>query len=168
MSKRNEWLEILGMLCALGTGVPLGMTGIYGSTSGTSAEESGGDFSDAFVESSATSSENPAAFTGLTAAGGSTIISAMTYEGGPDAIIEVFFKNQVPYTATEKRAEQVYEALHGTYNNVQKKPILIAESQEAVKAASQAFCGVRGDGIMDQLELFEELLESVADNQKIS
>ena len=168
MSDKNDGLEILAMVCTMGTGVPLSMTGMYGSVSGTSSEESGGDFSEPFVATSESSSENPEAFSALIGGVGTTIVSAMTFDGGPDAVIEVFFKNQVPYTATEKRAEQVYGTLHGAGKNMVDKPALIAESGEAMEVVSQAFSHTNGEAVLDQLELFEDLLESVADNQNLS
>ena len=168
MSKGNDGWDILGMLCIMGTGVPLGMTSMYGSSSGTLNDASGGDFSEPLVASSESFSEAPGALSALTTVGGTTIVSAMTFDGGPDAVIEVFFKNQVPYTAIEKRAEQVYGTLHGTGRNVLEKTALIVESGEATETVCKAFCGARGESVLDQLELFEELLESVADNQNVS
>ena len=153
MSKEDRWLKILGGL-------------IFGGTTAWTTVNLLIDQSPSLFESSTSSTEEP----GMATVGVTMVSILSSSISGPDAVIElpgavieVFFKNQVPYAATEKRAEQVYEALHGASNYVPKKPILIAESQAAVEAASQAFCGVRGDGIMDNLELFEGLLKSVAD-----
>ena len=170
MSKGNDGWDILPGLLAV-TAVPLGITSVYGSSSGTLNEGIGGDFSEPFVSTSDTGesfSENPREFSSLTTVGGTTLISATTFDDGPDAVIEVFFKNQVPYTAIEKRAEQVYGTLHGTGRNVLEKTALIVESGEATETVCKAICGARGESVLDQLELFEELLESVADNQNVS
>ena len=169
MSKGNGGWDILWELLAVTAG-PLGITGMYGSSSGTLNEATGGDFSEPFVSASETGesfSEDPGGFSALTTVGGTTLISATTSDDGPDGII-VFFKNQMPYTAIEKRAEQVYGTLHGTGRNVLEKTALIVESGEATETVCKAFCGARGESVLDQLELFEELLESVADNQNVS
>lgn len=170
MSKGNDGWDILWGLLAV-TAAPLGMTGMYCSSSGLLLDGCGGDFSEPFVtasESAESFSEDPGPFSALTTVGGTISVSAATFDSGPDAVIEVFFKNQVPYTAIEKRAEQVYGTLHGTGRNVLEKTALIVESGEATETVCKAFCGARGESVLDQLELFEELLESVADNQNVS
>ena len=74
----------------------------------------------------------------------------------------VYFRNQIPYSATEKKAEHIYSILHCSGWKVLNKNALIAESGLAVNTAFQAFGNAPCDSIIENLDLFEELLEVVA------
>lgn len=124
-----------------------------------STDESGGN-SDALVNSTEDRPEVQLALLSSGAVVGPTSTTYMTTDNGPDGFI-VFFKNQMPYTAVEKRAERVYGALHRN-DDLLKKPVLIADSQNALETICQAFGNSRGESIMEKLELYEKLLEELS------
>lgn len=130
-----------------------------GSIASYSTDESGGD-ADALVNSTEDRPEVQLALLSSGAVVGPTSTTYMTTDDGPDGFI-VFFKNQMPYTAVEKRAERVYGALHRD-DNLLKKPVLIADSQDALETICQAFGNSRGDGVMEKLDIYEKLLEELS------
>lgn len=72
--------------------------------------------------------------------------------------------NTVPYSHVEKRAGQVYDALHGHRNSNEPFPVIVAESAEVYEAAERLLGG-RTPGSMDRmLEIIEKALSNEADN----
>ena len=135
--------------------------GIFASSSSGATESSGGDAAGSTSESGAMVTDTPG---GALAAVGVTAVGSSSYSttgGQPDAIIEVFFRNQVPYTVTERRAENVYAVLHGGQDSSPKHPVLIAETKEAMMAVQNAFGNYSLESISEKLDIFEELLLSI-------
>ena len=158
MAKGDKWLAFIGSIVGGGTTAWTSVNLLL-------------DTSPDLVDASGSSAAEP----GMASAGSMVVSTFAASSSGPDMIIEgpagiikLFFKNQVPYTNTEKRAEQVYNSLHNEGKKILERPMMITESGEAMETVSRAFCNARGDGILDRLELFEELLESVADNQNFN
>lgn len=146
------------------TGGMTASVGFFAITASGCTDGSGGDADAVTNGTSEFADANPeVALTSIAtgAAGGTTVTSyATTPPSGPDAI--VFFRNQMPYTVTERRAEQVYGALHGGNDNLLKKPVLIADSQDALETICQAFGSIRGEGVIEKLELYEKLLAELS------
>lgn len=152
----NDTLEFTGGVVA--------SAGICYFSSAKFAESSGADVDAMLRNISEMANENPEAALASTATGAVTSCagtSTVTTEDVPDGIIEVFFRNQMPYTETEKRAEQVYGTLHGNNDDLLKKPVLIADSQDALKTIHRTFGNIRGEDVNEKLEFFEHLLDGL-------
>lgn len=131
--------------------------------SSSCTDASGGDADALLNGTSDMSNANPEvalSSLGTGAVVGTTSTSYMTTPG-PEPKGIIFFDNQMPYTAVEKRAEQIYCALHRN-DDILKKPVLIADSQDALETICQAFGNSRGESIMEKLELYEKLLEELS------
>lgn len=99
--------------------------------------------------------------------------STFTPSSGPVAEFGPFWQdssgdwhlgNTVPYSHVEKRAGQVYDALHGHRNSNEPFPVIVAESVEVYEAAERLLGG-RTPGSMDRmLEIIEKALSNEADN----
>ena len=143
------------------TGAAVSCVGFGAISLSQSTDGSGGDadaLTNGATELSDATPEVAISLMGTGAVGSSTGTSSTTSEGQPDAVVEVFFRNQMPYTATEKRAEQIYGALHRN-KNILMKPVLIADSQDALETIWQALGNSRGESVLEKLDLYEKLLE---------
>ena len=141
------------------TGAAVSCIGFGAISLSQSTDGSGGDadaLTNGSTELSDATPEVAISLMGTGAVASSTGTSSTTSEGQPDAVVEVFFRNQMPYTTTEKRAEQIYGALH---KNILKKPVLVADSQYALETIWQALGNSRGESVLEKLDLYEKLLE---------
>ena len=156
---------VWGDITSMGLGATAAFVGVYAFSSGMAVESLGGDSSATALESAESVSATPdGATVGAVALGSAALcgFSSSSTEDGPDAIIEVFFRNQVPYSITEKKAQKIYATLHGNRECTPSYPVLIAESKEAMETIQNVFGSCNVSNIVDKLEIFEGLLSSIS------
>ena len=92
----------------------------------------------------------------------STVIGTgySTSEGEPDAVIEVFFRNETPYARTELRATNVYAVIHGDKPHPPKFPVVMARCPEHWDSTALLFNAQSVDLVNEKLTVLENLLKS--------
>lgn len=67
--------------------------------------------------------------------------------------------DNVPYSVVEKRAETIYDVLHGQKSDALRQPIIIAKTREQTEMVNRIFRTQRGDAAAEKLDLWISLLE---------
>lgn len=67
--------------------------------------------------------------------------------------------DNMPYSVVEKRAETVYNVLHGQKSDAMRQPIIVAKTREQTEAVNRIFKTQRGDAVEEKLDLWISLLE---------
>lgn len=67
--------------------------------------------------------------------------------------------DNMPYSVVEKRAETVYNVLHGQKSDAMRQPIIVAKTREQTEAVNRIFRTQRGDAVEEKLDLWISLLE---------
>lgn len=104
---------------------------------------------------------------GSTGCSALSALSAVSSDAGNDGEIPIWedslggwhIGDNVPYSVVEKRAETVYNVLHGQKSDAMRQPIIVAKTREQTEAVNRIFRTQRGDAVEEKLDLWISLLE---------
>jgi hypothetical protein len=139
---------------------------LYGGSTSLAGESSGTDGGDVFSDTASSFTNtygggiDGSAKGSVLASVAATVVGSgySSSEGGPDAVIEIFFHNETPYMRTEKRASTVYAVVHKE-SAASQYPVVMARTPACVNSAAMLFEGKGRDSASDKLSMLEQLLK---------